>query len=349
MSEPTAQSPAAPWARLAATLTVGVAFLALVGILASSLAWRRALAPRDPAAEPVRFEVPAGATLRGVADRLEEAGLVRHAWALVWLGRWRGQESSLRAGEYELSPAWPTEEILGRIVRGEVKTHEVVLPEGLAAAEIATRLAQAELVDHDAFLDVVRDPGTPAAFGVEGESLEGYLFPETYRLPRGLGAREVARVLVDEFRKVWDEVAEPARARGLGQHEVVTLASIVEKETGAAHERALIASVFHNRLRRGMRLESDPTVIYGIPDFDGNLRRVHLEDASNPWNTYRNAGLPPTPIANPGRDALLAVVRPAESEFLYFVSRNDGTHDFSRTYAEHAAKVDRFQRRGRRR
>jgi UPF0755 protein len=124
----------------------------------------------------------------------------------------------------------------------------------------------------------------------------------------------------------------------------VTLASIVEKETGAPAERPLIAAVFLNRLRRGMRLETDPSVIYGIADFDGNLRRAHLEDESNPYNTYRIAGLPPGPIANPGRDALVAVVRPAPSDYLYFVSRNDGTHQFSRTFEEHAAAVTRYQR-----
>jgi UPF0755 protein len=127
--------------------------------------------------------------------------------------------------------------------------------------------------------------------------------------------------------------------------EAVTLASIVEKETGVGEERPLIASVFANRLRRGMRLESDPTTIYGIPDFDGNLRRVHLEDPTNRWNTYRIEGLPPTPIANPGADALRAAVRPAESDFLYFVSRNDGTHAFSRTFDEHQSLVARYQRR----
>jgi UPF0755 protein len=128
--------------------------------------------------------------------------------------------------------------------------------------------------------------------------------------------------------------------------EVVTLASIVEKETGVPEERARIASVFHNRLARGMRLESDPTVIYGISGFDGNLRRVHLEDAGNPYNTYRIAGLPPGPIANPGAEALRAAVRPERSDYLYFVSRGDGTHVFSRTYAEHAREVTRFQREG---
>ena len=150
---------------------------------------------------------------------------------------------------------------------------------------------------------------------------------------------------MDEFLARWRELAPLAEAQGRSMQEVVTLASIVEKETGAEAERPLIASVFLNRLARGMRLESDPTTIYGIPDFDGNLRRVHLEDESNPYNTYRIAALPPGPIANPGADALRAVLEPAPADFLYFVSRNDGTHHFSRTYREHVNAVNRFQRR----
>ena len=154
--------------------------------------------------------------------------------------------------------------------------------------------------------------------------------------------------MVEQFERVWQEIGPLAADSGLDRHEIVTLASIVEKETGAAEERPVIAAVFLNRLKRGMRLETDPTVIYGIANFDGNLRRIHLEDEGNPYNTYRIRALPPGPIASPGRDALRSVLEPADTPYLYFVSRNDGTHSFSRTYAEHVAAVDRFQRRRRR-
>jgi UPF0755 protein len=230
-----------------------------------------------------------------------------------------------------------------------VRTHPVVIPEGKRATEIADLLAEAGLADRDDFLEVVFDPQSPERLGVEGTSLEGYLFPDTYRFARGLAPSKIAEAMVREFKRVYEGLPAAEAEPVLSMREQVTLASIVEKETGAAHERPLIAAVFLNRLRRGMRLETDPTVIYGIENFDGNLRRVHLQDAGNLYNTYKIRGLPPGPISNPGLDALRAVRQPADSPYLYFVSQNNGTHAFSKTYAEHERAVDRYQRRRRRR
>jgi UPF0755 protein len=320
--------------------------LALVAAGVAWFLWKLELAPvRAQDAPNVIFEVHPGAPLTRIARELEAQGLVRSARAVEWLARARGLAGELRSGEYVLSPSMAPDEILRKLARGEVATHDVVIPEGLRASEIAERLEERGLVDAEAFLRVVEDPELVASLGLEGDSLEGYLFPETYRFPRGLPPEELAKSFVAEFRRVWRKIEPRARERGLGMREVVTLASIVEKETGVAEERPLIASVFQNRLERRMRLESDPTVIYGIPDFDGNLRRRDLENPDNPYNTYRIAGLPPGPIASPGADALRAVVEPAETDFLYFVSRNDGTHVFSRTYREHTNHVNRFQRR----
>jgi UPF0755 protein len=310
---------------------------------AGTTALKQTLAPVASEAEPVLVQVPRGASLQSIAERLEAAGLVRNAGAVEILARYRGLGSALRAGEYRLSPASTPDEILDALATGRVVTYEVAVPEGFTAAMIAKRLDAADLADAAEFLTWVRDPASAAAHAVEGMSLEGYLFPETYRLPRGLTARETAAVFVDQFLTVWRELEPRARERNLSMREVVTLASIVEKETGVPEERALIAAVFQNRLKRGMRLETDPTVIYGIPDFDGNLRRSDLENPDNPYNTYRIAGLPPGPIANPGRGALAAVVDPADVDYLYFVSRNDGTHRFSRTYREHLLAVSEFQ------
>jgi UPF0755 protein len=303
------------------------------------------LEPVDPESErKLVFVVSPGETLLAVAARLEDSGLVRSRLAFQLLARWRGAAELLQTGEYEFSPALAPDDILTRIVEGRVLTYEVVLPEGFTLTQIAERLAAAGLVDRGTFLATARDPQTARKLGVGGEDLEGYLFPETYRLPRGLSPVDVARVMVEQFLQVWREIEPLARSMDFSMKDVVTLASIVEKETGAPEERSIIASVFLNRMERGMRLETDPTVIYGIPDFDGNLRRQDLENGDNPYNTYKIRGLPPGPIASPGRDALRAVVEPARSDFLFFVSRNDGTHVFSRTYAEHTRAVERFQR-----
>jgi UPF0755 protein len=325
-------------------LLAAVALVAVAGI-ASTLAVRHALSPATRDAGDVIFQVERGATLRQVARGLEEAGLVRSAAATAWYARLQGLEGHLQAGEYQLSASLSAPAVVGRIARGAVVTYQVVLPEGLRASEVAARLEERGLCDAAAFRRVVGDAAFAASLGVQGETLEGYLFPETYRFPRGMAPEDLARAMVTEFLRVWQEIAPLAEHRGMSMQEVVTLASLVEKETAVPEERPQIAAVFHNRLARRMRLETDPSVIYGIADFDGNLRRRDLEDVTNPYNTYRFAGLPPGPIANPGADALRAVVEPAQSDYLYFVSRNDGTHQFSRTYREHVAAVNRYQRR----
>jgi UPF0755 protein len=324
-----------------------VAAALILGLSGLGAAAYLALQPASRSAEPIVVEIPRGSALRGVAAQLEQAGVIRSARAFALLARLQRRGDALRAGEYALAPSLTPAEVLERLATGAVMTHRLVLPEGLRMEEIAARIEAARLGAADEFLAVAMDPARAAAFGVEGETLEGYLFPETYELARGVPAGDVARMMVEHFLSVWRPIEPAARARGLSMREVVVLASLIEKETGAAEERPLIAAVFLNRLRRGMRLETDPAVIYGIAGFDGNLRRVHLEDASNPYNTYLHAGLPPGPIANPGAASLRAVVEPAEADYLYFVARKDGTHEFSRTYADHVRAVNRFQRNGR--
>ncbi len=319
--------------------------VALLGVAAAVGAGNWLLSPVVASAPDALVEVRSGASLGEVSHELESRGLVRSAIAFKSLARYRKQAGELQVGEYRLSAALAPGEILSRIVEGRVATYEVVIPEGLTAAQVALRLESAELADAADFTAVVQDPASAAALGVEGATLEGYLFPDTYRLPRGLASRDIAKILVDRFIEVWREIEPRARDQKCSMREVVTLASIIEKETAARDERPLIASVFRNRLKRGMRLETDPTVIYGIPDFDGNLRRRDLENAGNPYNTYMIPGLPPGPIANPGAEALRAVVNPAESDYLFFVSRNDGTHVFSKTYREHVLAVNQYQRR----
>jgi UPF0755 protein len=326
-----------------------LAGLAVCGALAAAAGAWIFLGRLEPAApgsrESVAFRVERGQGVRNVANRLEAAGVIQDADAFVLLARVRGADAAVKAGEYEVSPGWSASDVLDHLVAGRVKTYATVLPEGIRATEIADRLAEAGLADRDAFLQVVGDAEFAHSLGIPADSLEGYLYPETYELPKDLSARDLARILVGQFDAAWKQIEPQAQGLALSKHEIVTLASIVEKETAVPSERPLIAAVFLNRLKRGMRLETDPTVIYGIANFDGNLRRRDLRDESNSYNTYQIPGLPPGPIASPGIDALRAVVSPAETEYLYFVSKNDGTHQFSKTYREHVNAVNRYQKK----
>ena len=335
-------------------LRVLAALILLVPVVAGGCYFwlQRSLSPvvtEEGGARTVVFEIEPGDSLWRVAATLEKKGVIRNAKVARWFAESENVASSLKVGEYELATSQSTPEILDMLVRGRVRTHAVAIPEGLRATEIADRLRDAGFGDREAFLEIVFDPASPERFGVEGPSLEGYLFPDTYRFARGISEPRIIQAMVDEFHSVYQELVPLPSDSKLSMREHVTLASIVEKETGVAEERPLIAAVFLNRMKRKMRLETDPTVIYGIENFDGNIKRSHLEDGNNPYNTYKIPGLPPGPIASPGRDALRAVLEPADSPFLFFVSRNDGTHVFSKTYAEHEAAVDRYQRRRRRR
>jgi len=331
-------------------IRVTLALLAVALLVAAGLVvhGRSLLEPAAATAAPRDFVVARGATLNGVAARLEDEGLVRSALATKLSARWAGVEGKLQVGEYELSPHLSPSEILEILSTGRVKTYSATIPEGSRATEIALILEGAGLVDATRFLEVVDDAEFAHSLGIEHDTLEGYLYPETYRLPRNMGEREVARTMVRHFESVWDsQIAPLVEGHGLTRAEIVTLASIVEKETAAPQERPLIAAVFLNRLDRGMRLETDPTVIYGIQDYDGNIKKKHLLDAGNPYNTYKIRGLPPGPIASPGVEALRAVVQPAQTDYLYFVSQNDGTHFFSSSYRDHVNAVNRYQKRRR--
>ena len=235
--------------------------------------------------------------------------------------------------------------ILATIVEGDVLLHRITIPEGFNLHQIAEAVARAGFGDAESFYEIATDPAVVAAAGFEGQSLEGYLYPDTYSFPKGYSQSSIIDAMTQRFR---DAVSDAWRSRaaemGMSLHEVVTLASIIEKETGDPAERPLIASVFHNRLAKGMRLETDPTVIYGIENFDGNLTRRHLRTPT-PYNTYRIRGLPPGPIASPGHAALEAALFPAVSDYLFFVSRNDGTHQFSRNLQDHQEAVRKYQLR----
>jgi UPF0755 protein len=224
-----------------------------------------------------------------------------------------------------------------------VVLYRLTIPEGYTMLQIANLVDASGITGRDAFLTALSDRRLMAEQQIEADSYEGYLFPDTYFFPKGTTAEAIVATLVSGFRRVMtDQRLERARQLGMSIHEVVTLAAMIEKETGAAEERPVISSVFHNRLKQGMRLESDPTVIYGIDDFDGNITRKHLAEKT-PYNTYRIKGLPAGPIANPGEAAIEAALHPADTDYFYFVARKDGTHQFSTNIRDHNRAVSKYQ------
>lgn len=287
--------------------------------------------------------VKEGWTLREVAEALQKRGIITNKVLFTSWARVKGYGRRLRAGEYRLGPDMSPIRIMEKLARGEILTHHVTIPEGFTMEQIAELLEKKGIVDKQKFLALTDNKALVRSYGFSGSSLEGYLYPDTYLFARGSSAKTVVSTMVHRFKTVIAPLRARMEAVGMSLKEVVTLASMVEKETGLSKERPLIAGVFLNRLKRGMRLASDPTVIYGIKDFDGNLTRKDLEEKT-PYNTYVNYGLPSGPIANPGLDSIRAVLYPAKTDYLYFVSKNNGSHQFSRTLAEQNRAVAIYQK-----
>ena len=291
--------------------------------------------------------IPAGKSFHDIARILEENGIIRDRRSFYLLARIEGAVSKVKAGEYEVHTAMVPSAVLSKLVRGEVIQYPVTIPEGYNIYQIGEILEQAKVCSKKIFLEKAKDPLLVASLGMEGDGLEGYLFPDTYNFPKGFGEEQVIRQMVARFKTVYGSLAKRAERMGLSQRDVVILASMIEKEAMDDQERRLIAAVFHNRLNRGMALQSDPTAIYGVKErnnVDGKITRDDLL-RKTPYNTYIISGLPKGPIANPGFKSLQAVLYPADVNYLYFVSKNDGTHYFSSTLREHNWAVAYYQRR----
>ncbi|UYG08914.1 endolytic transglycosylase MltG [Halomonas sp. M4R1S46] len=307
--------------------------------------WQARLeAPLD-IASPTLYEVPAGAGFHRVVAELAEQGVIADAWAYRLLTRLEPEAvPDLRPGEYRLTPEMTGREMLGLLDRHEVVTYPLTVPEGWTFAQMRAALDEAEKLEHRT--RGRSDAELMAMLGREGKHPEGRFFPDTYRYHKGVSDLEILRQAMTRMDAVLEE-AWAGRDEGLPvetPYEALILASLVERETGVPEERRRIAGVFVRRLERGMRLQTDPTVIYGMgDDYDGNITRADLR-AATPYNTYVIDGLPPTPIALPGRAALEAAVSPAEGEALYFVARGDGSHHFSRSLREHNNAVNRYIR-----
>jgi len=279
-----------------------------------------------------------------VAELLTERRLITNPLYFRIMGQLTQKDQKIKPGLYIFYTAMRPIEILDMLVSGKISQKEVIIREGQSDKDIAKILYQAGLGAEEDFLAATRDPILLHEFGIGAESLEGYLFPDTYFIAYGSSSEDIIKQMVNRFKSRFNTlVAQKEITSELSQREIVILASIIDKETSAGAERPIISAVFHNRLRQGMRLQSDPTVIFGIPNFNGRLTRKNLMTPSD-YNTYVIPGLPPGPIGNPGEAALAAAMAPAEVEYLYFVSKNDGTHYFSKTLEEHNNAVNKYQR-----
>ena len=296
--------------------------------------------------DPVQFEVTPGMTFRNVTETLIEKDLVRDPNLFIAMGRLSGLHRRVIPGEYffigQVSP-W---NVFRTVREGKVKLWNVTLLEGGTLARIGERLAQDELVTAEDFHRLKADPVFLSSLGINAPSLEGYLFPDTYRFSRGLQAERVLTMMVRRTRVVLTpEILDKAASLGLDANGVLTLASIIEKEARLDDERAVISAVYHNRLNKGMRLQADPTVVYGLPEGTiGNYGvRYHDLKREHPYNTYIIKGLPPGPIASPSLKSIHAAVAPADVPYIYFVSNYDGTHTFTETFIDHKRAVKNFR------
>ncbi len=291
------------------------------------------------------FTIKPGQSLTSIANNLEKEKLITNQIYFKLFVRYKKSGKNLQAGEYLLSGSKSPVQILDILLKGKVKLYRITIPEGLNIRESALLVEKASFCKKEAFIELCKNRSFIISLDIKSTSLEGYLYPDTYFFPKHASCETIISTMISHFKAVFHSEWE-SRARELNHstHEIVTLASIIEKETGDASERPLISSVFHNRLKKNMRLESDPTVIYGIKNFDGNIKRKHLKMLT-PYNTYQIKGLPIGPIANPGAKAIEAALFPVQSDYLFFVSKKDTTHKFSKTIQEHNRAVRKYQLR----
>jgi UPF0755 protein len=320
---------------------IGLLVLAAAGITWLNIHFYK---PFHPAAEPKIIEFSHGTSLRSISTKLEEEGIIRNRHLFSFLTWRQGQTRNLHAGEYRLSASMSPAAILETLSRGQVVLYPLIVPEGYTIWEVATAAEGAGIESAKKIESLARDSSFLRKFNIQASNAEGYLFPETYHFPKRTPANKVLGQMIQTFWKQFSpDLIRKARDRNFSIHQVVTLASIIERETGVPDERPLIAAVFQNRLLRGMRLQADPTVLYALGRTSGPLTRQDLK-VDSPYNTYRVKGLPPGPIANPGLASLRAALSPAPVDFLYFVARGDGTHVFTRTLREHLKAVSEYRR-----
>ena len=322
-----------------------LAAVCLLAVLGFGVAYFSLQATYQGFREPVIVDFPKGTSTAEMAAELAHAGVIRSSWQFL-MARALRRGRRLQAGEYQFTRADTPMHVFDRIASGDVFYYELTVPEGSNMFDIAASLGRFDFLRPGDFLEAARDPSLIKDLAPRAPTLEGYLFPSTYRLTRTTTAHELCQMMTDQFRKRWRQVQKPGDPAAV--NDTVALASLVEKETAVAAERPMVASVYENRLRRGMPLDCDPTTIYAAEleqRYRGTIYRSDL-NSTNAYNTYQHAGLPPGPIANPGMDALRAALDPAETDYLYFVAKpgGSGTHQFSKTIEEHNRAVQKYRR-----
>jgi UPF0755 protein len=291
----------------------------------------------------VLVDIPTGSSFYKATEIINKAGLIKSRFLFYCLALTKRATRSIRAGEYEFSDSMTPGVVIDKLLRGEIKLYRITIPEDFTTKEIAERLVEFKLIDEETFLELAVDRDFLNTLGIKAKSIEGYLFPNTYYFDRSMSTRQIMRIMASEFRKrVTPEMEKRAEELGFDVNQFVTFASIVGKESGNQPEKPIISAVFHNRLKKRMPLQSDPTAVYDLEDFSGKIRRSHLKRKS-PYNTYIIRGLPPGPIANPGIDSLNATLNPAKVNYLYFVSKKDGSHYFSSSLDMHNQGINRYR------
>lgn len=328
-----------------------LAFLiVLIVVLGIAALWLQRESQPVTLRAPVLVDIAPGTGATGIADRLVSGGILRSRWPFLAWHFLRPRRHILRAGEYEFSGQISPFQVHRKLVLGDIHYYVLTIPEGYNIFEAAGVVGRSGLATVDAFLAAARDPALIADLAPGASTLEGFLFPDTYRFPRHVTARQIAQTMVSRFRSVYAQLSRLNAERGGRVQEMVTLASLVEKETGKPDERTLVAGVYQNRLDGGLLLQCDPTVVYAAilaGQYRGTIYQSDLK-RDHPYNTYVRSGLPPGPVANPGRASLEAALSPAVTEYLYFVSDTEGGHIFSRTLAEHNRQVTAYRRKMRR-
>jgi UPF0755 protein len=299
--------------------------------------------PIDKKNVNVLVDIPTGSGFLKVTEILNQAGLIKSRVFFYSLTIFKNARRHIRAGEYEFNTSLTPAAMIDKLLRGEIKNYKVVIPEDLSLREIASILEKDKLINKEDFFELASDEDFLESLNIKADSIEGYLFPDTYLLDRSMSTRQIMKIMVTQFwKKVTPEMIKRARELKLDLHKLITFASIIGKESGNDEEKPMISAVFHNRIRKKMRLQSDPTAVYDLENFNGKVLRSHLR-RNSPYNTYIIKGLPPGPIANPGVTSLKAVLYPASVKHLYFVSKKDGTHYFSTSFDQHIQAINRYK------